>query len=223
MPIIKKKFHELLILRNIRFVFADIDSTSKLQNIIIQELGFKFVVTWIDGFKKPAIRSTNCNKPDLTFGLLDEKELVYFSNIAKENYFKGGRFFLDYHFNENKVRGMYSSLVMNSCNQGISLVLRINKQPVGLFIVKSIIEYPSFDFLKVAHLRFLLIDPEFRGQGLGECLFDNTISYLNSKCDLIVTGLEINNIESLNLHARLGFKFNYAHNAYHFWNQTVLI
>jgi hypothetical protein len=220
-PFIKKKFDEFNLINKIRFVFADTDARSKIQNAIMHGLGFSFIVSWIDGFKIPNIEPNRLIDRGLSFGLIEEGEVSYLSEIAKNDYFEGGRFFFDHHFDDNKVREMYSSLVINSAKNDLALVLKMKNRPVGLFIVKKIQEYSAFDFMKVAHLRYLIIDPEFRQQGLGKIIFINTINYLCGICDLVTTGLEVSNIESLNLHIKLGFKFNYSHNAYHYWNHSV--
>jgi GNAT superfamily N-acetyltransferase len=115
---------------------------------------------------------------------------------------------------------MYSSLVRTSYESGqILLSYRVKGQPVGLFICKRITTFPHFDGLRVAPLRFLIVDPQFRGQKIAQDLFIRTVNYLKDYCDLVVTGLEIHNMPSLNLHVKLSFSFNYTHNAYHWWNQ----
>jgi GNAT superfamily N-acetyltransferase len=113
---------------------------------------------------------------------------------------------------------MYSSLVRSSFESGnILLSYRVKGQPVGLFICKQTKTYSQFAGLRVALLRFLLVDPQFRGRKIAQDLFIRTVNYLKENCDLVVTGLEIHNIPSLNLHSKLTFSFNYTHNAYHWW------
>ncbi len=98
------------------------------------------------------------------------------------------------------------------------LVYRIKNQPIGLFICEKIVTYGPFSNLLVAPLRFLVVDPKFRNKKAAYSLFLNTLEYLKDKSDIITTGLDIHNLPSLNLHSKIGFKFNYTHNTYHWWN-----
>lgn len=203
---------------NISFVFANIDSLNSELNYIIQKLNFRFILNWTDGIIASKKIETKIYENLTISDKIDEKDVLFFSKLASDNYFNGGRFYQDMFFNKIKVNEMYSELVKNSFrNNDILLMLKKEETPIGLFIYKKIKEYKNFDNLKVAQLRFIIIDPLQRQKGIGKFLFDSTINYLQNKCDLITTGLETHNYASLNLHSKIGFKFNYNHNAYHCW------
>jgi GNAT superfamily N-acetyltransferase len=219
-PIVQTQFKKYLQKEHVRFLFADIDSNLRLHNILIQQLGFGLILTWIDGLKNSGMEHF-IPAENMSFGELKSEEIKYFSDLSKYHYFKGGRFFQDTLFDSTAVQKMYAQLIENSANSDITLVARLNNRPVGLFVSKKIMEYKWFNSLKVAPLRFLIIDPEYRNQGVGRALFQYTLNYFSDKCDIITTGLEVNNIDSLNLHSKLGFKFSYVHYAYHFWNQYL--
>lgn len=201
------------------FLMADICSSSKNGNSFIQLLGFDFIVNWIDGFSLP--RKIEI-APELSVGPLKSEEVDAVCQIASNYYFRGGRFFSDRRFPEEKIRQMYSAIIKNSFEKKENvLAVREKGAPIGIFVSKTVTKYGEFGDLRVAHLRFLVLDPSFRGGNIGYNLFQGTLDYLHDQCDLIVTGLESSNLVSLNLHSKLGFKFNYSHNAYHLWTKAI--
>jgi GNAT superfamily N-acetyltransferase len=202
----------------IRFVSIDVASQDMIKSVALQDAGFKYILTWIDGMIKDLNNDIHLPK-DSEVSEINSNEVEFFSKLAEEHYFKGGRFYLDSSFNKSRVNKMYGALVKSSFKNGeILLVYRVKEKPVGLFTCKKIATYKQFSDLKVAPLRFLIVDPKYRDREIGQGLFLKTIEYLSNKSDIITTGLEINNLPSLNLHTKLGFKFNYTHNVYHFWN-----
>jgi hypothetical protein len=216
--IIEKEIKDYYTKNNVSFVFANIDSLNSELNYIIQKLNFKFILNWSDGIISPDKINYQIQDNFTISDKIDEKEVLFFSELASNNYFKGGRFYQDLFFDKSKVNKMYSDLVLNSFkNKDILLVLKKEEIPIGLFICKKITEYQNFENLKVAHLRFLLVDSFQREKGIGKYLFESIINYLYDKCDLVTTGLETHNYPSLNLHSKIGFKFNYSHNVYHCW------
>ncbi|HEY5123927.1 MAG TPA: GNAT family N-acetyltransferase [Ignavibacteria bacterium] len=201
----------------IRFLSADIASLSKNGNYFIQTLGFRFILNWIDGIWIP--------KP---FGKADSvlpvsnilpAEVDMFSKIASTSYYKEGRFYIDKKFDPFKADKLYCELIKNSfLSKDIILLCRDGNTPIGIFVCKQIKTYTDFNNLKVAHLRFFLVDPAYRGKSYGERIFRSTLEYLKNECDLITSGLESHNLISMNLHSKMNFKFTYSHNAFHFWN-----
>jgi GNAT superfamily N-acetyltransferase len=203
----------------IRFVSISIDSISPVLSKALQSFKFNYILTWLDGFIETPIKLNEqvSDLINLKIDYLEKPELDYFKRLASENYFKGGRFYYDYLFDVEKVNQMYSSLVENSFSEdNLLFVIRENDMPVGLFICKSFVKY--FSKISVAPLRYLLIDPKYRGKGYGKRLFIMTMRKIGNQVDLITTGFEIHNYISLNLHKDLGFNFNFSHNVFHFWN-----
>lgn len=226
--VIEKSLEQILVMfqkhcleSNIKFVSVNIDSWDIVTSLALQKSGFRYILTWIDGVfadfnKLPVIKN------DAEVGIIRPDEIAYFAKISS-SYFKGGRFYFDSNFKIQLVDKMYADLIKNSYeNNDIMIVYRIKNKSAGLFICKKIVSYKTFSNLKVAHLRYLVVDPEFRNKKVGYNLFVRTIEYLKDKSDLITTGLEIHNLPSLNLHSKIGFKFNYTHNVYHWWNKILL-
>ncbi|MDD5530065.1 MAG: GNAT family N-acetyltransferase [bacterium] len=222
--IIEKSLEQVLIMfqrycleSNIKFVSTSIDSGDIITNLAVQRTGFSYILTWIDGVFTDSNKVPEV-KDDVDAGIIKAEEIDYFTKISSVNYFQGGRFYLDKNFDRKLINKMYANLIKSSYNsKDIMLVYRINNQPVGLFICKKVVSYKSFSNLKVAHLRYLVVAPEFRNRKVAYDLFIKTIEFLKNKSDLITTGLEIHNLPSLNLHMKIGFKFNYTHNVYHCW------
>lgn len=202
----------------IRFISTSIDSWDRIALNAFSRMNYRFILTWMDGFFRTSNTTAETENDPEEIGIMVEDEISYFQKISSRSYFKGGRFYLDSGFSENHVNEMYEKLVENSFRNGdIMLVYRRNKEPVGLFICKKITEYGSFSNLQVAPLRYLIVDPEFREMNIGKNLFTGVLNYLSPLCDLITTGFEIHNLRSLNLHASLGFQFNFSHSVFHRW------
>lgn len=203
-----------------RFVSVDVSSQDYIVADIIQKAGFHYIISQLDGFVKDKYQIDN--NDDVDFGLVTNDEIEKYVKIASTSYFKGGRFYTDYQFNKAKVDQMYANLVKNSYQNGeIMLSYRYKGEPVGLFICKNFLEIEEFEGMRIAPLRFLVIDPLFRGKNISTDLFKRTVNYLLDRCDIVTTGLEYHNMPSLNLHSKLKFKFNYTHNVYHWWNQNL--
>ena len=201
----------------IRFLSADITSQSKNGNYFIQSLGFRFILNWIDGIWSP--KKFEQNDSDFTGRNILPHEVDMFSKIATFSYYKEGRFYTDKEFDPIKVYNLYGELIKNSfLSNDIMLSFRDGETPIGIFVCKKIKTYEDFNNLKVAHLRFLLVNPAYRNKSYGYKIFKATLAHLKNKCDLITTGLESHNLISINLHYKMGFKFTYSHNAFHYWN-----
>jgi GNAT superfamily N-acetyltransferase len=201
--------------KKIEFVSADLDSWDFMKSFALQRVNFKYILTQIDGFVKEKIDPIQVFD-DVEVSSIKSDEIEYFEKLAAHSYFFGGRFYADPGFDRVRVDQMYANLVRSSYENGqILLSYRVNGKPVGLFICKRIVSYPHFGGLRVAPLRFLIVDPQFRGRKIAQDLFIQTVNYLKDSCDLVETGLEIHNMPSLNLHVNLSFSFNYTHNAYH--------
>jgi len=202
----------------IKFISVDIGADENIISSVLQNHNFKYILTWLDGVfqskdKIPVIYE------DHEVGIMKESELDYFQKIASTCYFKGGRFFLDSNFESCAVNQMYAKLIMSSYqNDDIMLAYRIKGESVGLFICRKILKfYKYFDMLKVSSNRFFVIDTKYRQNNIGYDLFARTLNHLMDYSDIITTGFEVHNIPSLNLHKKFNFKFNYAHNVYHWW------
>ena len=200
-----------------QFISVDISADENVTSSILQNHNFKYILTWLDGVFQSKDKIPVVYKKH-EIGIMKESELDYFKKLASTCYFKGGRFYLDLKFESYAVNEMYSKLIMSSYqNDDIMLAYRIKGKPIGLFICKKIINYKYFDNLQVAPLRYLVIDTKSRQKNIGYDLFVRTLNHLIDYSDIITTGFEIHNLPSLNLHKKFKFKFNYAHNVYHWW------
>lgn len=203
--------------KQIKFMSANNSACENIISSTLQNHNFKYILTWLDGLFQSK-KKLSVIYEDREVGIIEESELDILQKMASTAYFKGGRFYLDSNFDNNAVNQMYFKLIMSSYqNDDIMLVYRIKGEPIGLFICKKIIENKYFDNLKVASLRYLLIDSSSRQKNIGYDLFARTLNYLMDYSDIITTGFEVHNLPSLNLHKKLKFQFNYAHNVYHWW------
>ncbi len=214
---IRKEIDSFLNEKNIRFVFADIDSANSSLNRFIQDIGFRFILNWLDGFIETKNYIGAAEETEIK--ILSGTDIEFYAQLAKKEYYKGGRFYSDHHFDKEKVDELYAALVNNSTNDNNILMTETeNGLQAGLMICKNIMQYEYTKPIRVAHLRFLVLNREIRGQGIGERLVRKTLNYLKDKCDIITSGIETHNLVSLNLHNKIGFKYNYSHNAYHYWH-----
>lgn len=207
--------------KQIKFMSANIGACENTISAVLQNHNFKYILTWLDGlFQSKKKLSVSCE--DCEVGIIKESELDNFQEMASTSYFKGGRFYRDLNFDDYAVDQMYSKLIMSAYqNDDIMLVYRIKGEPIGLFICKKIIKNRYFDNLKIAPLRYLLVDNNARQKNIGYELFASTLNYLMDDCDIITTGFEVHNLPSLNLHKKFNFQFNYAHNVYHWWAKNA--
>ena len=123
---------------NIEFISGSINSWDTNTSFALQEIGFKYIITWIDGINKSK-QQLSLNNMDNEIGIIRDSELEYYRKIASTSYFKGGRFYFDSKFDDDSVEKMYSSLIESSYkNNDIMLSYRIDGNPVGLFICRKI-------------------------------------------------------------------------------------
>lgn len=214
------EFQKFCLESKIRFVSADIDSQDSVVQLALQRMGFRFILSWLDGIAPLSVPDIP-EDTDLEMGPIQAEEVSAMVRIASLHYFKSGRFYLDANFDVDKVNSMYGTLVESAFEAGDHMfVARVNSQVAGLVISRKVDHYPAFGNLRVAPLRFLVINPEFRGKNIASHLFQYTIKEMAAISDMITTGLEAHNIASLNLHSKLAFTFNYSHNVYHWWNSN---
>lgn len=219
-PNIIKDVNNYLKCNKFKFVFTDVNSRCNNSNFLINKLGFNFILNWVDGFiSSNQIKDSISNiDNNLEIKIACSNEIEELSEISRNFYYKHGRFYLDTNFEKKKIDELYKSLVYDSFEKKrVILVMKKDNKVIGGFISNDVVKYTAFNNLKVAHLRFLVLHPEYRGFDIGKNLFLSILKYFSDKADIIVTGLETHNIASLNLHSKLGFKFNYVHNAYHLW------
>jgi RimJ/RimL family protein N-acetyltransferase len=201
----------------VKFISVNVDSWDYLTTSVLQELGFNYILTWINGIHTEKVQIPIHNT-DIQVNPVEKSELEYYQKLSYNNYFNGGRFYFDKKFDSKLVSKMYEKLVESSYSDNdILLSITQNSKPIGLFICKKITCYKHINNLKIAPLRFLIIDPEARNKHLGYDLFASTLNYLKDQCDIITTGLEVHNLPSINLHSKLGFRFNFTHNVFHWW------
>ena len=205
----------------IKFMSANISACENVISSILQNHNFKYILTWLDGVFQSK-KKLSVIYEDHAVGVLKESELDNIQKIVSTSYFKGGRFYFDSNFDNYAVNQMYLKLIMSSYqNDDIMLAYRIKGEPIGLFICKKITKNKYFDNLKVAPLRYLLVDTSSRQKNIGYDLFARTLNYLMDYSDIITTGFEVHNLPSLNLHNKLNFQFNYAHNVHHWWAKSA--
>lgn len=213
-------FQKYCIESNIKFVNVVVDSRDYIISMALQKVNFRYISTYISGIFETSTALPEI-KSEAKVGIIRTDEVDYFKKISPLYYFKNGRFYLDARFDRQQVDKMYEALIESSFkNNYIMLVYRLKDKPVGLFICKEVVTYESFSNLRVAPLSFLIVDPEFRSRKVAYNLFLKTLEYLKDKSDLIETGLDVHNLQSLNLHSKLGFRFNYTQNVYHWWNNS---
>jgi RimJ/RimL family protein N-acetyltransferase len=211
------EFHNYRDAANIKFVFADVDARDRNVNFVLQEAGYKYILTWTDAIFNPSTKLPALNGDAEIDTNVTPEDVEYFRKISS-SYFKGGRFYMDANFDRELVDKMYMNLIDSSLdNDDMVFVYRLNGEPIGFFIYSKIVDYANFSNLRVASTRYLVVDSAHRKKQAGYNLFAATLKDVGENSDLIITGLEVHNLASLNLHAKLGFKFNHSHNAYHWW------
>jgi GNAT superfamily N-acetyltransferase/mono/diheme cytochrome c family protein len=204
---------------HVKFAYAAVEGGDPAANWALQEAGFRYVLTWLDGVFQSSNRIPEI-AADAEVGPIQREELDYFAELSSRCYFKGGRFYLDGHFDRGQADAVYAALVRSSYDSRcIMLAYRVEGKPQALFICRNIATYGAFGDLRVAPLRYLVVDPRFRNRDVAYRLFIKTLEHLKDKSDLVTTGLEAHNMASLNLHVKVGFRFNCSCNTYHWWDE----
>lgn len=214
-------FHNYLKNEGFRHCMADISSWDAFIASTLQQNDFRYILSWGDCFRD-SIEPRRLPK-DYKIGPIKESELEYIQNLS-EDYFNGGRFYLDRNFNRKAIDALYAGLVMNSYNDPKTeiLVLRRGTDPIGAFLCKEI-EYHFVKPYYVRSLRLLVFDKRKSVPGLATEFISDVanVLYEKLKCNLVVSGLETHNLPSLIIHTRGGYKLNYTHNAYHWWSKDT--
>ncbi|MFC1698976.1 GNAT family N-acetyltransferase [Candidatus Omnitrophota bacterium] len=215
---ILSEFQKFCIKSRTKFVCVSVDSRDANINSALQRVNYHYILTWIDGVFNSSGSIPKIKDNTKISTAIKPEEIEFFKRISTRSYFKGGRFYLDSNFNRQRVDDMYANQInFAGKNNDLAFVYRVKNHPAGLFTYRKIASYKHFSNLQVATGRFLVVDPKFRTKNVGYNLFAKTLEYFQDKTDLVATGLEVHNLPSLNLHAKLGFKFNYSHNVYHWW------
>jgi hypothetical protein len=219
---LEKWFENFLESTQAEFVFADIPSLDSNSNFLLQEIGFRYVLTWVNGFMNTSgldLESRGLQK--LRFGEISARDYDQAISLIRKSYFKGGRFFLDHGFLNRgaDVNNLYSCLIENAARDGQRLRgIFENEKLISLFLVTQPKRIATTDF---SSLRLFATDQDFRGRGLAQMGLKECLNEIKSTVKIFNSGLEVHNIESLNFHRSFGFKYNFLHNAYHFWRKKL--
>jgi len=80
-------FRKHCITNNIKFVSADIDSQEQTTSLALQQAGFRYILTWVNGFIKEPHRDDYATKGS-NVSEIRPSEVKPLSNLAEKHYFK---------------------------------------------------------------------------------------------------------------------------------------
>ena len=131
--------------------------------------------------------------------------------IAGES-FTDDRFHVDHNCDSDVANGRFLFWIDDLFRDGSVRfhVLRYRKQPI------------AFMASRAGELLLAGFTRKYAGGGLGEFLWLRVLQYLSfDGVDRVSTLISVNNISSLNLHARMGFKFRDPRTTFHLWGRSL--
>jgi hypothetical protein len=151
--------------------------------------------------------------------LTDKKKLNIVKNIAEKYQYQRGHYHCDSNFNKDKVNSMYAKWVETSFYSDDNICIIEKKGTiVGYFICSIDSTLEKYLGYKYGRLKALVLNSEYRGEGLGIKLFASTLSYLQKNgCAYIESGYPAKNHLSSFLHSANHFHSNYEEVSLHYW------
>jgi ribosomal protein S18 acetylase RimI-like enzyme len=202
--------------QKVEFVSVRVDGDDIPTIHACESLGFRYIENLIF----PVLDTSGFDKA-LSSNIRHAKksDLDRLSSIASRNQFRNGRFYIDGRFDEDRVDEMYSKWIYNSFSEGKMIVVcEISGELAGYFIyvIDSALS-EKFGF-KYGRMTSLCIDEQFRGQGVGSTIFENTVRAMaNSGCHYVASEYASRNHTSAFLHAKFGFRSVHDKVLFHLW------
>ena len=204
--------------RNIRFLTSRVNVNDLSAIHCLEDSNFRFIETilWpIIDYRK------NYHKYEISHNIryATEKDLDELIYLARNYYYKYGRFPADNHFTNEEVSNMREKWIISSFEQGHKIiVIEEGKDIAGYFIYFINDNIQEFVGLKYAHLRSAVLSSEYRGKGIGFDLFAGTLNLLSKKVDIVDSGFITRNLPSMNLHWKVGLnKVVFSNSTFHKW------
>ena len=202
--------------KGIQFVSTRINGDNLSVIHIVEELGFKYYETIVWPVKN--IENSNFKK-NIDVRLMNKDELDRVSEIASQNTYQRSHFHCDNKFPIDKVDSMHVKWVKTAYEKGDFIaVIEDDNQIAGFFVFG--IDHILSEFLgyKYGRMKNLALDKAFRGRGLGEKIFSETITLMNSlDVEVIDSGYAVKNHLSARLHVINSFKPVYEEVTFHLW------
>lgn len=201
----------------IDFCFIAVNNWEADLSLALQQVGFRYILTWGKCFVQ---QPSGLILPEgyVVEKIKREQDLPLILKMA-DNYFKGGRFYLDPLIGTDKADRLYKDLINNSFNNpSVDFVVLYNQDqvPVGCFISRPS-QYNMGTLLKVNSLRLLVFDKDKAAKGVAAAFLSTTSDLLLKEVPLVESGIEMHNLPSFKIHANAGYKMNNIFSAYHSW------
>lgn len=201
---------------DIRFVSARVNGDMVPTLHLFESLGFRYVenIIW------PVAR---CNEAtgssDSGVRLMREEDLPHVVRIADNFQYQRGHFHSDSRFDRKKVDQLYARWIKTSwMNKEPIAVIEHEGKVAGYFNFKMDGELSKVLGYSYGRLRSLALDGTLRGKGLGQKLFQGTMSLIVKKGgEYIDSGYATKNHASAKLHTLGGFYSAYEEVTLHLW------
>jgi hypothetical protein len=201
----------------INFCFISVNNWEADLSLVLQQAGFKYILTWGKCFVQ---QPSGLILPEgyVVKKIKREQDLPLILKMA-DNYFKGGRFYLDPLIGTDKADRLYKDLINNGfSSSSVDFIVLYNQEeiPVGCFITRMI-KYDVGSILNIRSLRLLVFDKDKAAKGVATSFLSATSDLLLRDVPLIESGIEMHNLPSFKIHANAGYKMNNVFSAYHSW------
>lgn len=196
------------------FVSSRINGDHIIALHAIEDVGFRYYdnVVW-------PIASAHIQKIDNNVRLIKSNEVNQVKRIAENFQYSRGHYYCDERFDKKTINAMYPKWIETTLqNNELITVIESKSNVVGFFVFKMDDELYKYTGNKYGRLRLLALNPEFRGEGLGEQLFKGTLSIIkNFGADFIDSGYSTKNHISAKLHVKTSFYSVFEEVTFHLW------
>lgn len=201
---------------NVRFVSARMNGDMLATLHLFESRGFRYIenIIW------PVARCTEASgSSDPGVRLMREDDLPDVQRIASNSQYQRGHFHSDTRFDRKKVDQLYAKWIETSWNNKEPIAIIEHEGKVaGYFNFKMDGELSEVLGYSYGRLRSLALDGALRGKGLGQNLFQGTMSLIaNMGGEYIDSGYATKNHASAKLHTLGGFYSAYEEVTLHLW------
>ena len=202
--------------KGIKFVSTRINGDNLSAIHIAEELGFKYYETVVWPVKK---LENSDYKNDIDVRLMNKNDLERVFEIASQNTYQRSHFHCDTNFSIEKADSMHVKWIKTAWEKKDPIVVIEEADTVAGFFVFGMDDTLSkFMGYKYGRMKNLALDKKFRGRGLGNKLFNETIILMKKMgLEVIDSGYAIKNLPSAKLHALNSFIPVYGEVTFHLW------
>ena len=200
----------------VRFVSARVNGDQIGVIHALEDAGFRYYETVLWPVATPA---ANTFTADPRVRLVADAEIERAAQLAADHGYGRTHFHSDPGFTAAQAGGMNAEWVRTSWRAGDPIaVIESGEGIAGVFVMRVDRELSAHLGATYGRMRFLAVDAQARGQGLGRALFGGAMSLLREMgAQHVDSGYTTKNHASAKLHNESGFSSVYEEATFHLW------